>query len=273
MTTETTVTYAYAVAQDPDGSLEEALTGLPGVADGPVHLVRAGDRGEVVVAVGAVPERDFEESALRAHLEDLDWLESVARAHHRVIEALAARTTVLPLRLATVYLDDARVRQMLDTRQEAFAERLSDLAAHTEWGVKIYVEAPAATGRPAEPPADADLSPGRAYLSHRKAQRHAREDAYRDAEEVARRVEDAARGYAVDRVQHRVQQGELARGPGENVINDAYLVPLEHGESFRAEVTRAAEGSSGVRVEVTGPWAPYSFATPPEAEPLKRAAP
>ncbi|MCL7491759.1 MULTISPECIES: GvpL/GvpF family gas vesicle protein [Streptomyces] len=267
------ITYAYAVAQDAEGSLEEALSGLPGVADGPVHLVRAGHRGEVVVAVSPVPERDFEENALRAHLEDLDWLESVARAHHRVIEALAARTTVLPLRLATVYLDDERVRQMLDARQEAFAERLSDLAAHTEWGVKIYVEAPAATDRPAEPPADADLSPGRAYLSHRKAQRHARDDAYREAEQVAQRVETAARSYAVDRVQHRVQQGELARGPGENVINDAYLVPLEYGESFRAEVLRTAEALPGVRVEVTGPWAPYSFATPPEAEPLKRAAP
>ncbi len=88
------------------------------------------------------------------HLEDLDWLESVARAHHRVIEALAARTTVLPLRLATVYLDDERVRQMLDARQEAFAERLADLAAHAEWGVKIYVEAPAADrrARPRHPP-------------------------------------------------------------------------------------------------------------------------
>ncbi|MGW7576071.1 GvpL/GvpF family gas vesicle protein [Streptomyces sp. NPDC054765] len=267
------ISYAYAVARDADGSLAEALSALPGVADGPVHLVRAGHRDEVVAAVSPVPERDFEEAALRAHLEDLDWLESVARAHHRVIEALAARTTVLPLRLATVYLDDERVRQMLDARQEAFAERLSALAAHTEWGVKIYVEAPAATDAPAEPPADADLSPGRAYLSHRKAQRHARDDAYRDAEEVARRVEAAARSSAVDRVQHRVQQGELARGPGENVINDAYLVPLEHGERFRDDVMWAAEGLTGVRVEVTGPWAPYSFATPPEAEPRKGAAP
>ncbi|MFJ6789690.1 GvpL/GvpF family gas vesicle protein [Streptomyces angustmyceticus] len=267
------VTYAYAVALDADGALEEALAGLPGVADGPVHLIRAPRHREVVVAVGPVPEPDFEEAALRAHLEDLEWLESVARAHHRVIETLAARTTVLPLRLATVYLDDERVRQMLDARQEAFAERLSALAAHTEWGVKIYVEAPAATDRPAAPPADTGLSPGRAYLSHRKAQRHARDDAYRDAEEVARRVEDAARGHAVDRVQHRVQQGELARGPGENVINDAYLVPLEDGENFRADILRAGEGRSGVRVEVTGPWAPYSFATPPEAAPLKRAAP
>ncbi|UYB43734.1 GvpL/GvpF family gas vesicle protein [Streptomyces sp. Je 1-4] len=267
------ISYAYAVAKDDDGSLAEALTGLPGVAEAPVHLVRAGDRGEVVVAVSPVPEQDFQESALRANLEDLDWLESVARAHHRVIEALAARTTVLPLRLATVYLDDERVRHMVTARQEAFAGRLADLAAHTEWGVKIYVEAPAPTDRPAAPPADEGLSPGRAYLSHRKAQRHARDDAYRDAEEVARRVEAAARGHAVDRVQHRVQQGELARGPGENVVNDAYLVPLRDAESFRADVTRAAEGLSRVRVEVTGPWAPYSFATPPEAEPLKGAAP
>lgn len=267
------ITYAYAVALDADGTLAEVLTGLPGVADAPVSLVRAGTDGEVVVAVSPVPAQDFQEAALRAHLEDLDWLEAVARAHHRVIEALAARTTVLPLRLATVYLDDERVRLMLEARREAFAARLATLAAQVEWGVKIYVEAPAGTEPPAQPPAgtEPDLSPGRAYLSHRRAQRHAREDAYRDAEEVARRVETAARGYAVDRVQHRPQQGELARGSGENVINDAYLVPQRDAESFRTDVLAAAEGLPGVRVEVTGPWAPYSFATPAESEPLRRA--
>ncbi|MFC9621075.1 GvpL/GvpF family gas vesicle protein [Streptomyces sp. NPDC056930] len=268
-----TVSYAYAVARDADGSLEKALSGLPGVEEAPVHLVRVEDSDDVVVAVSPVPERDFQEAALRAHLEDLDWLESVARAHHRVIEALAARTAVLPLRLATVYLDDERVRLMLRARHEAFAGKLTDLAAQVEWGVKIYVEAAAETERPAGPPTDAGLSPGRAYLSQRRAQRHAREDAYRGAEQAAERVEAAARTYAVDRVQHRPQQGELARGPGENVINDAYLVPLQHAEDFRADVMQAAEGLPGVRVEVTGPWAPYSFAALAEAEPLKGTTP
>ncbi|RPK70697.1 GvpL/GvpF family gas vesicle protein [Streptomyces sp. NBC_01732] len=267
-----TVSYAYAVARDADGSLEEALSGLPGVAEATVHLVRVEHSDDVVVAVSPVPERDFQEAALRAHLEDLDWLESVARAHHRVIEALAARTAVLPLRLATVYLDDERVRLMLRARREAFADRLTDLAAQVEWGVKIYVEAASEEG-PAGPPTDAGLTPGRAYLSRRRAQRNAREDVYRGAEQAAERVEAAARAYAVDRVQHRPQQGELARGPGENVINDAYLVPLRQAEDFRADVMQAAEGLPGVRVEVTGPWAPYSFATLTEAEPLRRATP
>ncbi|MFF2432958.1 GvpL/GvpF family gas vesicle protein [Streptomyces sp. NPDC058107] len=267
------IAYAYAVARDADGSLEEVLSGLPGVADAPVYLVRAAQGDDVVVAVSAVPEQDFQEAALRAHLEDLDWLESVARAHNRVIDALAARTTVLPLRLATVYLDDERVRLMLQARREAFAGRLTALAAQVEWGVKIYVEAPEAAASSADPPTEADLSPGRAYLSHRRAQRHAREDVYRSASQAAERIESAARVHAVDRVQHRPQQGELARGPGENVINDAYLVPLQHAESFRADVLQAAEGFPGVRVEVTGPWAPYSFATPADVEPMKRVAP
>jgi hypothetical protein len=228
-----------------------------------VHLVRGTRGDQVVAAVSPVSPVDFSADALRRHLEDLDWLESVARAHHEVIEALAARTTVLPMRLATVYLDDDRVRGVLDADGPAFAERLARLAAQVEWGVKIYAQPAAGRGEPAAAEASA-LSPGRAYLRRRGAQRQSRDDAYRAAGEAAERVRAVAGGHAVDRVRHRPQQGELARGPGENVVNDAYLVPRDRAERFRAAVLGAAEGLPGVRVEVTGPWAPYSFAAPGE---------
>ncbi|MFM9373382.1 GvpL/GvpF family gas vesicle protein [Streptomyces sp. Da 82-17] len=278
-----TLVYAYAVALDADGTLERSVSGLRGVADAPVHLVSDGRGGRVVFAVSPVPEPDFRQDALHAHLEDLDWLESTARAHHAVIEALAARTTVLPLRLATVYLDDERVRELIDAGHESFAARLDALAAHLEWGVKIYVEAGAPAPTSAEAPADSggdaphdpELSPGRAYLSRRRAQRRDREHTYRAAEQVAARVEEAARGHAVDRVRHRPQQGQLARGPGENVVNNSYLVPRNDAEPFRTDVMRAADGVGGVRVEVTGPWAPYSFAAPADDEDaaVRRTAP
>ncbi|MFF9482784.1 GvpL/GvpF family gas vesicle protein [Streptomyces sp. NPDC014733] len=267
------VTYAYAVARDDDGTLETELSELSGVADAPVRLVRAGQSDDVVVAVSPVPAQDFREEALHAHLEDMDWLEAIARAHHRVVEAIAAHETVLPLRLATVYLDEERVRLMLTDGREAFAARLAELAGLVEWGVKIYVEDAPAAADPAAPATEAGLSPGRAYLSHRKAQRHAREDAYRAAQQVARDVEAAARRHAVARARHRPQQGELARDPGANVVNDAYLLPRQAADAFCAEVLRAAEEAPGVRVEATGPWAPYSFATSLEAEPAKKAAP
>ncbi|MFD8818860.1 GvpL/GvpF family gas vesicle protein [Streptomyces sp. NPDC059627] len=259
------LTYAYAVVRAAEG-LREAAAPLRGVAGSPVGLVTGTGDDQLGLVESQVPAQDFREDALKRHLEDLEWLEAVARAHHGVIEALAERTTVLPLRLATVYLDDLRAREVLESGRTVFAERLAQLAGHVEWGVKIYVEPSAVPAAPAAPAAD--LTPGRAYLRNRRQQQSVRDTAHQAAQQAAERVETAGRKYASDRVRHRVQQGFLAEtaagaAAGENVVNDAYLVPLNHCDDFLADVTRAADGLDGVRVEATGPWAPYSFAMPP----------
>jgi hypothetical protein len=259
------VTYAYAVLHAVAG-LGTALDGVEGVAQAPVHLVPEGSGDTLAAAVSAVPAQDFQEGALRRHLEDLDWLETVARAHHTVIEALAARTTVLPLRLATVYLDDARVAAMLNAEADDFSHALRRLAGHLEWGVKIYVEPqPETPATDASGTADAadPLSPGRAYLRARRSQRHSRDESYQAARQAAERVEAIGRAMAAGHARHRVQQGELAAGAGENVVNDAYLVPREAAADFRTRVLDAAQDLPGVRIDVTGPWAPYSFAAAP----------
>ncbi|MFE2302418.1 GvpL/GvpF family gas vesicle protein [Streptomyces sp. NPDC059445] len=271
MTTRTSepVTYAYAVARaHPD--LARTLAGHAGVVGAPVHLIAEGeengDAPDIVLVVSPAPSADFREEGLRRHLEDLDWLEAVARAHHAIVEEVTALTPALPLRLATVYVDDDSARDMLRSAIRVFAERLDHLADQVEWGVKIYVEAAAATAESApESTASADMTPGRAYLSARRRQRGDREAVYRAAQEAAERVADVARAYATDRAAHRPQQGPLAGDDaGENVFNDAFLVPRGHGEAFREEAARAGRGLPGVRVEVTGPWAPYSFAMPPQ---------
>jgi hypothetical protein len=253
------VSYVYAVARD-GGALHEALTGVSGVSGAPVRLVRAEGCDGLVVAVSPVPSNEFDEESLRRHLEDLDWVERTARAHHRVVEALAGCTTVLPLRLVTVYRDDERVRSVLADGCDAFASRLDELASRAEWGVKVFVDEPSEGTQ--QDASATELSPGRAYLSRRRDRRNAREDAYRRAGQAVSRIESAARAHAVGRVRHRPQQGALGPRTGQNVSNDAYLVPLQNAEDFRVEVARAADGFTGVRVEITGPWAPYSFAAP-----------
>ncbi|MFD4651714.1 GvpL/GvpF family gas vesicle protein [Streptomyces sp. NPDC058441] len=255
------VTYVYAVARNAD-RLEELITALNGVADAPVRLVPGSHDNTLVLVASHVPAQDFQEDALKQRLEDLDWLEAVARAHHAVIEAVATHTTVLPLRLATVYLDDTRARDVLGGEQAVFTDRLARLAEHVEWGVKIYVE-PSSAPAAAEPRRGADLSPGRAYLRSRRQQQSVRDNVYQAARQAADVVAGVGRRHAVERARHRVQQGVLADTAAENVVNDAYLVPLAQCEEFRAGVERAADGLQGVRVEVTGPWAPYSFAMPP----------
>ncbi|GGT31558.1 hypothetical protein GCM10010271_39370 [Streptomyces kurssanovii] len=289
------VTYVYAVARD-SAALREAAAELAGVGGAAVRVVAGTDGhgdssgpgrgsrsgsgsgqegpdepGQVAFVASSVSARDFDEDALRRHLEDLEWLEAVARAHHGVIEMLAGATTVLPLRLATVYLDDDSAREALDAGHDGFVQLLARLEGHVEWGVKIYVDAPAETtgaatadDAPAPGTAGAGLGPGRSYLRTRRAQRSSRERAHEAARTAADRIEAAGHAYATDRARHRVQQGELAGSNGENVVNDAYLLREDRSQAFRAEVARAAEDLPGVRVEITGPWVPYSFTTPPD---------
>ncbi|MEU0658407.1 GvpL/GvpF family gas vesicle protein [Streptomyces lavendulocolor] len=251
------VSYVYGVA-GPSPALDDAVRGLRGVDGAPVRVVAAGD---VAAVVSDVPAADFEERPLAAHLEDLDWLEAVARAHHGVIDAVAARVTVLPLRLATIYRDDQGVRAVLTAGVAAFRSRLARLAGHVEWGVKLYAEPAAAPdGPPGGSGESSRLSPGRAYLRSRSRERTARDEAHRAAADAVRRVHEAASAHAVEHVRHRVQQGPLVRGTSENVSNDAYLVPSGRSDAFLAAVREAAGAGAPVRAEITGPWAPYSFA-------------
>ncbi|WP_432045561.1 GvpL/GvpF family gas vesicle protein [Streptomyces asiaticus] len=279
--------YAYAVLR-PTPEAARAVATLRGVADEQVGLVETGD---LAAAVGPVPAEEFEEGALRAGLEELPRLEALARGHHGVVAGLAPLGAVLPLRLATVYRDEDRVRRVLQERRDQFLPLLERLAGHVEWGVKVYTDptdslAVAGDAAVAADAAGGDeaLSPGRAYLAARRRRRRGAEEAWQTAARTAARIAEEAGGLAVGRVAHRPQRGELAqvagggtagggKPGGENIANDAYLVPADRAEEFRARVLAAAEGQPGVRVEVTGPWAPYSFALPPEPEPDPAARP
>ena len=253
------LSYVYAVGR-PGADLDAAAAGLAGLYGDPVRTVVSGGLAAVV---SAVPAQDFSEAGLRAQLEDLARLEGMARGHHAVVDALAARTTVLPLRLATVHIDDASTGQVLDASRDDFTELLGRLDGHVEWGVKVYADPDSALGSGPEPaavPSDGSGSPGRAYLQRRRAQRNTRQNAHRAAQDVAARVGEAAASLSADQVAHRPQQGEPAAGSGENIANFAYLVARSDTETFRSAIDEAAHGAGGVRVEVTGPWAPYSFA-------------
>ncbi|MFD6274894.1 GvpL/GvpF family gas vesicle protein [Streptomyces sp. NPDC060209] len=260
--TGSAMSYVYAVGRA-GTPLETALAAQPGLEGTPLRTVRA---GELVALVSSVPSALYGTEGVKAQMEDLDRLEVLARTHHAVVEAAYEHTTVLPMRLVTVYLDDERVRDMLGDREAEFSALLGRLEGHVELGVKVYAdprEAVTVSGR--GPEADAAAGPGRAYLQRRRATQQSHRETYRSAGAVAAEVPALVAGFASAHVTHRPQQGDLAQAAGENIVNDAYLVHGTRADAFRAALTGLADGVPGVRVEITGPWAPYSFATPPAA--------
>ncbi|MFH9267859.1 GvpL/GvpF family gas vesicle protein [Streptomyces sp. NPDC017546] len=263
------MSYVYAVGRQ-GPALDGLATRLPGVDGRPLRPVEGGG---LCALVSPVPADTFGAQGLTAQMEDLERLEAVARAHHAVVDAAFAETSVLPMRLATVYLDDARVADMLVRQRSDFQELLGRLEGHVELGVKVYADprTAAAPPRPAAPPTGAGA--GRAYLRRRQEQQRDSQDVYRAASDVAARAARLAETVAASRAVHRPQQGQLASRPGVNVANEACLVPREHLERLRRELSALADDVSGVSIEVTGPWAPYSFATAVVAEGADGGAP
>ncbi|MFE9448539.1 GvpL/GvpF family gas vesicle protein [Streptomyces sp. NPDC006739] len=242
--------YVYAVCRPFGAALQSQLKGIGGAP--PALLNHHG----LVAVVSTVPEAEFAQDALRARLEDLDWLAATARAHQGVIDALTTVTTPLPLRLATVFRDDSGVRVMMEEREDDFRRVLDRLEGRVEWGVKVYVE-----GESAEPATEGEEKPasGRDYLRRRRQRSHAHEEKWQRAEAFAQALHEKLSGHAEDSRLHAPQNSALSGAAGQNVLNAAYLVPRGDSEEFVELVDRTKDDAPGMRVELTGPWAAYSF--------------
>ena len=211
--------------------------------------------------MSTVSLEQFGEEPLRRSLEDLDWVGEMARAHHRVVEAVAETVPTAPVRLATVYRSEDQVRDLLERRHDDFTEVLSHVAGRREWGVKAYVRPrrrrtrrPAGTG--AEGAAET-ARPGTAYLKRRQANLRNREQRWRQATARAEHIHAALSAVAVASRLHRPQDPQLSGRDEWMVLNGAYLVDEGRGEEFAAALD-ALRGQD-VDLELTGPWAPYSF--------------
>ena len=254
--------WMYAGAGDFTAPIAGELTGVGGSA---VRPVRAAG---LTAIVGDVDQPDFGEAALRRNLEDLDWLERSARAHHAVIEAAARAGPVIPMRLATVYTSDAGVTGTLHERAGDFRQALSRVSACSEWGVKGYTAKPAAQGTTGGHDGSAG-GPGAAYLRRRRAQLAAQDDARQESMASALVVHAELGRLAVSARLYPPQSPELTGQPASMVLNAAYLVADARADEFAAAVADLTAKHWSVQLSLTGPWPAYSFAGLGEAEGLQ----
>jgi Gas vesicle synthesis protein GvpL/GvpF len=231
--------------------------------------VRRVDVGGLSALVSAVPGDEFGEERLRVNLNDMDWLERGARAHEAVLERALAASTIVPLRMCTIFEGEEAVRRMLEREHDALADALERLAGRQEWGVKLLVDprrlADAARASSDEATAYEDelasQSGGGAYMTRRRLERKVREIADRLAAELADDVHARLQDWALDAVTHAPQNRELSGHEGEMLLNGAYLVEADRVDGLRALASELEQRHErlGARIELTGPWPPYNF--------------
>ncbi|MFD3442424.1 GvpL/GvpF family gas vesicle protein [Streptomyces sp. NPDC058685] len=257
-------TYVFAMCRPAEGDVPAARGHAEG---GPLRTLRI---GRLALLVQSVPADAFSEDELRRRLGDRAELERCARDHHAAVEAARASGPVIPFPLATLYRSDRRAVEALRAGEPRFSSLLDRLTGHVEWAVKVHLARPAftpesagATARPTSTRQGASgQGAGRAYLSRVSGRQRQADEERQAAFRAAEQVDEAVRRHATAAVRHRLHSPELTGSNKAQVLNAAYLIAEEAYPAFVRTVAdlRGAPALSTIEIDVTGPWAPYSFA-------------
>lgn len=248
---------------------------VPGLAEGeplfPVELSESGSAGQrqLVAAVSQVPSIAFSQEALDALLGNLQLLAPYALRHEEAIRALLpAAPALIPLSFGVVFREPERVTAFLAEQSGALRPALDQVRDREEWGVKVFREA--ARFREAVEATSDDLqrlaqetrgaTPGRAYLLRKQRERRIGEEVERETDRVVAalygRLSEAAAEARAEPI-----PAEAASDLQAMVLKAAFLVDRSRAGDFAARYSELSDlgEARGLRLELTGPWAPYSF--------------
>ncbi|MBS2014916.1 MAG: GvpL/GvpF family gas vesicle protein [Deltaproteobacteria bacterium] len=240
----------------PDAPLAKRGRRLPD-ASAP-RLLDAGGGHHLVVS--SVPLPAYSAPSIEAKLRDLDWIGGAAAAHEAVIEGAAARGVVVPMKMFTIFTNDARAVEHVAKTKRRLDRAFSNIAGCDEWGLRILFDEAAALERKRARARERPTGPisGKSFLLGKKAQEDTRRgltsEAKLEVDDLFERLQREAK--------KAVRRAPPSRELAARVMLDAvFLVPRKSTEHFTSRVAQTAKGLArdGYQISLTGPWPAYSF--------------
>jgi ElaB/YqjD/DUF883 family membrane-anchored ribosome-binding protein len=258
--------YVYCVAESAAArELDPGSFPTPIEDDTKLEWITAND---LAALCSPVPLDSYGEEALAERLSDAAWTAVRAMRHETVVEYVAKRVSLVPLRFGTIYLERARIERMLTEKGRELAQVLERLRGREEWGVNVYADRAtlmasitSVSPRLREMVQQAEsASPGQAYLMQKKIEAMRVDEIRVALNEIIDEVEKQLSEQADDAARLRILKIE-ATEHGELKGKFAFLVKRSEFEEFRDAAERLAEEhlAAGVRLELTGPWPAYNF--------------
>jgi hypothetical protein len=257
--------WVYCAVRQDFPELPDELEGVHSAAR--PNVVRGAGAAAVV---SVVPLDQFGEDALKRNLNDIEWLEAVARAHEDVLEAALGSGPIVPMRICTIFRGEEQVRRMLADGESAFSEALDRLDGRAEWGVKVIADRARVAqmvrtrGRSASSGSSRASGPageGGAYLGRKQEDRYLRELVDVVIDEAVRESHARLEEWAAASELLPPQRPEVAGYEGELVLNGAYLVDHDRVEAFEGVVQGLSHqySDAGLSFDLTGPWPAFHF--------------
>lgn len=224
--------HGYCIREDSD---PPPPAGLTGVDDAEVRTIRS--------------------DALQMWVSDaLSTQPSIDRLkQHEVVVRQALRTqTPLPLRFGTRFRSDADAAEALIARSEQYHRSLAELRDTVEMSLRISLTSGSIQTTPPSSGRSSAESPGRSYLERRRAELSAGEEAKRRAEAILEEVQADLASLVLKTAAEPAPEHDF-------VGSLAHLVHKGALRLYRLKVAQMAEARSDLKIDPSGPWAPYSF--------------
>lgn len=268
-----TAYYVYCIAESAAAEQLDAASFPVAIEDdAKLEWVTAND---LAALSSAVPLDSYGEEALTEHLADAAWTAVRAMRHETVVEYVAKRASVVPLRFGTIYLERSGIERMLDGKGRELTRIIERLRGREEWGVNVYSDRAtllasitSVSPRLRELAQQAEAaSPGQSYLMQKKIDALRVDEVRVALNRIVDEVENALSKHADDAKRLRILKVE-ATEHGELKAKFAFLVKQAEFDDFRGAAERLAEEnlSAGVRLELTGPWPAYNFSSETELQ-------
>lgn len=172
--------------------------------------------------------------------DDLDMDEEAVLRHALVVDALMERSdALLPGRLGPRFADVADVVRAVEEQADTLHRAADRVAGCVEVGLRVLESPQQSQG--SVPPS------GSEYLRRRLEERRASVRQARELHEPLSRLVRAS----------VAREGQA----GGEVLEAAYLVPVDEVERFREKLARLEDAAGELRFVCTGPWPPYTFAS------------
>jgi hypothetical protein len=138
---------------------------------------------------------------------------------------------------------------------------LDRLRGTVELGVKAFLDLDEFERRHGREATDETAGAGRAYLLSKQRRRRLEEQRVAFAAACAQDSHGRLSVAADEARANPVQRPEVSGRTGEMLLNGAYLVRVEHVDTFREALATVESRyeTDGVRYELTGPWPAYNF--------------
>jgi hypothetical protein len=203
--------------------------------------------------VADAPLDRFSEEQLQKDLQDLEAVSRHALAHASIVEFFFRRSPVIPLKLFTLFSSDDRAREHLLGRRTRLQKLFAELRGLEEWGVRIII-ANMASG------VEASAASGRDYLQLKKQLKDRGE---RPSRAVVKEANAALT--ALGRLASKMRREAFPPpGPGRPFVTGAsFLVKAKRRNQWKKAAAKLAASleARSHRLEMSGPWPPYHFAS------------